>query len=269
MAARAADAASATGAAAPRPAPLRLCCACGGTEGGVGAEKQRRLLLCTACRGALFCDAACQAAVWHAHRHTCRAVAAGGTPAALVPAAAYGGPPRAITDVLLQPGDPRLAPGAPVSPLLRACGIELRVVRLTPQGGLLPSSEAGRAALDNQLATFLMADARSGLAPPAWQAGVGDVVLYRTDGMPLTARHAWALWDWVFDLMNMYGGDEPLEATSARWLTRRAFGGMMRQRTVEAAEARARRAQRRADGGGEAAEEEEVALTTPAVGVAF
>jgi hypothetical protein len=149
----------------PKASPLRVCCACGGTEGGTGAAKQRRLQLCTGCRGALFCDAACQAAAWAAHRATCRALGAGATPAAHVPARAHGGPPFGVTDLLLPRGDGRLTPGAPASPLLRACGVDLRVVRLTPpprRDFFAPPN----AALDNQLITFFMADARSGLAPP-------------------------------------------------------------------------------------------------------
>jgi hypothetical protein len=88
------------------------------------------------------------------------------------------------------------------------------------------------------------------------------VLLYRADGMPLTARHVWVLWDWVFDVMNQYGGDdETLEETSARCLTRRALGGFVRQSTARAA---AQRAQREGE-----EEEEEERMAPPPPGVAF
>ena len=111
--------------AAAAPAPLRLCCACGG--------RGERLKVCTACHAALFCNADCQRAAWRVHKPTCGVVARGDVAAVRVPAS-RGGPPFDLADVVLPRGDPLLAPErAATSQLLQRCGIALRIVRLGPQ----------------------------------------------------------------------------------------------------------------------------------------
>jgi hypothetical protein len=217
------------------PAPLRLCCACGRSD--------ERLKLCTACHAALFCNADCQRAAWSEHKPTCAVLARGDVAAVRAAAQPYGGMSRQIDDIVLPRGDPLLAPErAAASQLLQRCGIALRIVRLRPPMPL------GCAEADNQLVTYLMAEPRSGLAGPAWQSGVGDVVMYRADGMPLTKRtclvvararcvltiasgHVWLLWDWACQLMDAYGYGRPPGAVAAEHCTREAFTDFVRDNT--------------------------------------
>ena len=223
------------------PAPLRLCCACGRSD--------ERLKVCTACHAALFCNADCQRAAWSEHKPTCGVLARGDVAAVRAAAQPRGGMSRQIEDIVLPRGDPLLAPErAATSQLLQRCGIALRVVRLRPPMPL------GCAEADNQLVTYLMAEPRSGLAGPAWQSGVGDVVMYRADGMPLTKRtcpprlcglrllvltiasgHVWLLWDWACQLMDAYGYGRPPGAVAAEHCTREAFTDFVRDNTEKRA----------------------------------
>ena len=199
------------GSALPKPTPLRLCCACGGDGGG-------QLQECSACHAALFCNDACRGRASKSHDASCAALARGDVVAVHCP-----GSISAAKTVVLRRDDPRLAPerGA-TSALLARCGCELRVVRLAPV-----------ASGDNQFATYLMADPRSGFAPPEWQSNIGGVLLYRADGMPLTQQHAWLLWDWASRLMDAFGyGDSP-SAVVARWCTRQAFTKFVSQEIAQ------------------------------------
>jgi hypothetical protein len=183
--------------AAARPAgpagkPLAYCCACG--------ARKEKLLLCSGCRAARFCDAACQAAVFkEAHAAPCRALRAGRVPAVLARGA------TSMTDVLLEPSDARLQRGS-LSRVLAACGIPLRLVRTdaTPTVNRPPE-----AALDNQLATFAMIDPASGFAPPAWQQNIGEVLFFREDGLPLTCGHMALIWNFLCQLTDAYGDEGP------------------------------------------------------------
>lgn len=63
---------------------------------------------------------------------------------------------------------------APVSTLL---GIPLRLTHVKPRSKLTKLTD-----FDNQWATWLMIEPKSGFAPPEWQAYVGPVVVWRPDG---------------------------------------------------------------------------------------
>ena len=62
------------------------------------------------------------------------------------------------------------------SPLLAKCGVRLAIQRVER-----PHSR-DRKSMQNQLATFLMIDTESGMAPPHWQDGVGDTYIYKGPG---------------------------------------------------------------------------------------
>ena len=86
---------------------------------------------------------------------------------------------------------------------------------------------------DNQFVTYLMADTRSGFAPPEWQGNIGEVLLYRADGMPLTEKHVWLLWDWASRLMDAFGyGDSP-STVVARWCNRQTFTKFVREEIAQ------------------------------------
>ena len=62
------------------------------------------------------------------------------------------------------------------SPLLAKCGVRLAIQRVER-----PHSR-DRMSMQNQLATFLMIDTESGMAPPHWQDGIGDTYIYKGPG---------------------------------------------------------------------------------------
>ena len=62
------------------------------------------------------------------------------------------------------------------SPLLAKCGVRLAIQRVER-----PHSR-DRKSMQNQLATFLMIDTQSGMAPPHWQDGIGDTYIYKGPG---------------------------------------------------------------------------------------
>ncbi|KAJ7792957.1 hypothetical protein B0H14DRAFT_156741 [Mycena olivaceomarginata] len=63
------------------------------------------------------------------------------------------------------------------------------------------------AKLDNQRATFLMIDPRSGFAPPEWQQCVGSVTVMRKDGKPLTRQSIETIWMYHDRLLDLFGDD--------------------------------------------------------------
>ena len=65
------------------------------------------------------------------------------------------------------------------------------------------------AALDNQWATYFVVDAVNGFAPPAWQAQVGPVVLFRPDGADLSIKEACCMQDFLDRLLDRFGDVEP------------------------------------------------------------
>ena len=62
------------------------------------------------------------------------------------------------------------------SPLLAKCGVRLAIQRVER------ANARGRRAMQNQLATFLMLETESGIAPPSWQHGIGDTYIYKCPG---------------------------------------------------------------------------------------
>ena len=66
------------------------------------------------------------------------------------------------------------------SPVLAVCGVRLAIQRVEH-----PNSR-DRKSMQNQLATFLMIDTKSGFtpgfAPPHWQDGIGDTFIYKAPG---------------------------------------------------------------------------------------
>ena len=64
-----------------------------------------------------------------------------------------------------------------VSPISARLGFPLRVTRVNARSKL-----SHRGDFDNQWATYMLIDERSGFAPDEWQAFVGPVVVWRPDG---------------------------------------------------------------------------------------
>ena len=64
----------------------------------------------------------------------------------------------------------------------------------------------------------------SGLADVEWQNNVGDCILWRADGMPLTRAHAFVLWDWLCRLMSTeFGSSDDNAKAYDEKVTREAF----------------------------------------------
>ena len=104
------------------------------------------------------------------------------------------------------------------SRVLNMCGIPLALLRTREGLQSLPRL----ADLDNQPATFFMIDPTSGLAPDCWQWNIGEVTVFRRDGVPFTSTHFWALWDFFCCVMEDYNDMSPREV-AAKYFSPRAF----------------------------------------------
>ncbi|KAJ5414217.1 hypothetical protein N7509_000844 [Penicillium cosmopolitanum] len=59
--------------------------------------------------------------------------------------------------------------------------------------------------LDNQIITYLNVEAKSGLAPPRWQSGIGSVIVARKDRKDLSPEHYEAIWMYHDHLLDYFG----------------------------------------------------------------
>jgi len=75
--------------------------------------------------------------------------------------------------------------------------------------------------LDNQIATYLMIDKVTGLAPPEYQKQVGTITVMRKDGKPLTNQSIETIWMFHDYLLDLFGDEPPVAARMA--LNRAAF----------------------------------------------
>ena len=96
--------------------------------------------------------------------------------------------PRAVLDALPYQ----------VSPVSTRLGFPLRVARVQPRSEL-----QGGQPSDNQWATWMMIEATSGFAPPAWQSGVGPVVVWRPDA-PVSADDMYRFHDCLSETLHRY-----------------------------------------------------------------
>ncbi|KAG5636059.1 hypothetical protein H0H81_009230 [Sphagnurus paluster] len=67
--------------------------------------------------------------------------------------------------------------------------------------------------LDNQIATYLMIDKKTGFAPPIYQKQVGTVTVMRKDGKPLTEQSIETIWMFHDHLLDLFGDDPPIAAS--------------------------------------------------------
>ncbi len=111
-----------------------------------------------------------------------------------------------------------------LSPLLAVCGARVRFGSMSGRQG-----EYGDASLDNQFVTFLMADARTGFAPPHWQCGLGRCWMAREDGGPLTTGDYHLLACFANDAMDAFG-----DGKSPAFLTPRNLSEYVRGPTAAA-----------------------------------
>ncbi|KAL3929776.1 MAG: hypothetical protein SGARI_004658 [Bacillariaceae sp.] len=98
-------------------------------------------------------------------------------------------------------------------PVMSLCGFPLVVKKATPRTKLYE-----RADYDNVMATWMMVDPNTGLAPMQWQSGVGPVYVYRPNGDGhVTADDLELVHDYCSMLLDGYGeGDlfDPKEEVS-------------------------------------------------------
>lgn len=151
---------------------------------------------CSLCKDTHYCSRPCQKAHWPAHKHHCTGHQASVVPCAKLCAQQGGGSGyeeatrRRTNDIF---------DSAPVPVSLRF-GFPLVVART----GTAASRAYG---MDNPHATWLMIDPATGLAPPEWQAGVGDVFVARKDGEPLSVAMLAAVTDYVSDILDAFGNE--------------------------------------------------------------
>jgi hypothetical protein len=65
-----------------------------------------------------------------------------------------------------------------------------------------------RADLDNQIATYLNIDSKSGFAPPAWRSNVGTVLVARKDKKSLLPQHLEGVWMYCDRILDLFGEGE-------------------------------------------------------------
>lgn len=110
--------------------------------------------------------------------------------------------------------------------MLDRCGVPVRIFDAS-------RNERG----NNQLATFFIVSTENGLAPPDWQNGVGEVLLFRSDGLPVTRSHVALLWNWFSELMDRYGQGNDFEAEAREIrdtaMTREALTGALAHAIAE------------------------------------
>ncbi|KAJ5925337.1 hypothetical protein N7454_007976 [Penicillium verhagenii] len=59
--------------------------------------------------------------------------------------------------------------------------------------------------LDNQPITYINIEAKSGLAPPRWQSGIGTVIIARKDKKDLSPEHYEAIWMYCDYILDWFG----------------------------------------------------------------
>lgn len=99
-------------------------------------------------------------------------------------------------------------------PVPRLCGIPLMVAKMQPFVKLGDQGD-----YDNQWATYLMIDPKSGFAPLEWQSYVGPVVAYRDDGEDFSCQDMSMLNNYLSALLDRY----PEGNVTGRDLTPQAF----------------------------------------------
>jgi len=103
--------------------------------------------------------------------------------------------------VEIQPSDEIHRLGVP-SPVLQRAGLPIVIYRHLKED---PLSIPRTPNLDNQIATYLMIDPDSGMAPPHWQQGVGTVTVMRRDGQPLSIEAIETIWTYCDSLLDDFG----------------------------------------------------------------
>lgn len=107
-----------------------------------------------------------------------------------------------LFDTLSIPADHPIFSAGTLSPLSVMMELPLLIYREDRRPSLsIPRS----AAMDNQAATYLMFDTKTGFAPPEWQQGIGTVIVARQDGKPLDELHLEMIWSFASDLLDAFG----------------------------------------------------------------
>eukprot|EP00930_Biecheleria_cincta_P058224 TRINITY_DN44082_c0_g1_i1.p1 TRINITY_DN44082_c0_g1~~TRINITY_DN44082_c0_g1_i1.p1 ORF type:complete len:383 (+),score=49.87 TRINITY_DN44082_c0_g1_i1:39-1187(+) len=105
------------------------------------------------------------------------------------------------------------------SPVSQLIGLPLQVAKVQAHEQL-----QGRADFDNQWATFLMIEPKSGLAPDKWQSYVGPVVVWRPCFQPFSSDDMCLVYNYFSKLLDRYPGVRP-----SRDITRESFESSKRQ----------------------------------------
>lgn len=109
------------------------------------------------------------------------------------------------------------------SDIMEKVGFPISIKRLTPITDNYPPIKEK----DNQLATFLMINPKTGFAPMEWQKNVGAVILYRKDDKKLEREDIELLWDYLAGLMNFDLWDNSYtswkDISKSKWLTPSGF----------------------------------------------
>ncbi|THH18659.1 hypothetical protein EW146_g2376 [Bondarzewia mesenterica] len=92
-----------------------------------------------------------------------------------------------------------------VCPVSEVVGLPIMIYRHSKEDPLYMERTA---AMDNQIATYLMIDVDSGFAPMSWQQAVGTVTVMRQDHRPLTPQAIETMWMYNSHLLDNFGEAE-------------------------------------------------------------
>ncbi len=174
------------------------------------------LMTCANCTRALYCSRECQLASWPYHKGICRQMKKGVLPVVMLHSNPVGvSGPGKMEDCNMPIHDAPMFEAARDdprhhSPCMRLLGIDLSVVPI-------PHTTVG----DNQWATYFMIDPVTGFAPPMWEGGaVEDVLICRTDGLPMTVQHVLVLGEFFSHVLDAFGTQPVIPDISKRRLIR-------------------------------------------------
>jgi hypothetical protein len=108
---------------------------------------------------------------------------------------------RALTPIEVDSNDPIFS-GGKRCPISKKLGISV-IVRKCEN-----VKAKDRDQLQNQMVTYMMAEAGDGFAPMDWQDYVGNVIFVREDKKPLDVKELQSLFDYHSSIMDAFGDGE-------------------------------------------------------------
>ncbi|KAH6707851.1 hypothetical protein DL95DRAFT_450274 [Leptodontidium sp. 2 PMI_412] len=153
---------------------------------------------CTACKCTYYCSPECQKTDWVLHKTRCQFLQnhpPGAEPQAISCVKIHS--PHTRYEAVEISSDHAVFNTKPL-PITAKCGYPLVMFREVEGLQRGPGT-------DNQHATWLNINPKSGFAPPDWQGGIGTVVVAAADGKLLSVPVLAAITDYVSEILDAFG----------------------------------------------------------------